>query len=109
MKKIIFLAIFAIFANVCLSQDKNLAGMYESTSNSYWVSLNENGTGKLMIYADWLNWGTRSFTWRSDRDQVFVEFNPNETAYFDWFDNNGVIYLGITRMGGNELVFIKTR
>lgn len=87
--------------------DKALVGMYESTNSSEWVRLNANGTGKLCITSDWLDLGCPSFTWHSDRDQIFIEFNPNETIWFSWILYNGVINIDISRMG-QELHMIKT-
>ncbi len=95
------------------SFDKSLAGMYESTSGSDWVSLKDNGTGKLCIRSDYMNLGCLSFTWTSDEDQVVITFKDQlgyeATKWCYWVKNVGIINLDFPTGFGPNLNFIKTR
>jgi hypothetical protein len=114
MKKLLILATILFtfgFVNA-QSVNKSLAGMYESTSGSDWVSLKENGTGKLCVTSDFMNLGCISFTWESDEDQVTFHFkdkNGYDTQKWSyWATKKGVINLDFPTFS-NFLNFIKTR
>ncbi len=90
-----------------------LAGIYESTSGSDWVSLKDNGTGKLCITSDYMDLGCFSFTWTSDEDQVFINFKDEygyETSKWSyWAKQSGILNLDFPTGFGPNLNFIKTR
>ena len=114
MKNLLILAtmLFSFgFANA-QTFDKSLAGMYESTSGSDWVSLNANGTGKFCITSDFMDLGCISFTWESDEDQITFHFK-DEMGYDTqkwcyWAAKKGIVNLDFPTMS-NYLNFIKTR
>jgi hypothetical protein len=115
MKNLLILATMVFTFGLASAQtfDKSLAGMYESTSGSDWVSLKDNGTGKLYITSDYMKLGSFSFTWTSDEDQVFIKFKDElgyETSKWAyWSKKNGVSNLDFPTGFGPNLNFIKTR
>ena len=94
------------------SFNKSLAGMYESTSNSDWVSLKDNGTGKFCINNDFMPFGCKSFTWESNKDQVIFHFTDemgyDAQKWCYWGNKKGIINLDFPTMS-NYLNFIKTQ
>lgn len=115
MKNLLILATMLLTLGFAKAQtfEKALAGMYESTSGSDWVSLKDNGTGKLCITSDYMNLGCLSFTWTSDEDQVFIKFNDEygyETSKWSyWAKKSGILNLDFPTGFGPNLNFIKTR
>ena len=113
MKKVLILTtmLFALgFANA-QTFNKSLAGMYESTSGSDWISLRDNGTGRLDITNIYLNLGSLSFTWTSDEDQIFIKFKDelgyDATKWCYWAKKNGISSLDFPTLGP-YLNFIRT-
>lgn len=94
------------------SFNKSLAGMYESTSNSDWVFLKDNGNGKFCINNDIMPLGCKSFTWESNKDQVIFHFTDDmgydAQKWCYWANKKGIINLDFPTMS-NYLNFIKTR
>ena len=115
MKKLFLMSTMLLTFNFANAQsiDKTLAGMYESTSGSDWVSLQDNGTGKLCIMSDYMNLGCFSFTWTSDEDQVFIKFKDKlgyeASKWSYWTKKSGIVNLDFPTGFGPNLNFIKTR
>jgi hypothetical protein len=115
MKNLLILAAMLLTFGAVKAQtfDKKLAGMYESTSGSDWVSIKDNGTGRLYITSDYMNLGSFSFTWTSDEDQIFIKFKDElgyDASYWSyWVKKNGVYYLDFPTVFGFNLNFLKTR
>lgn len=114
MKKLLILATMLLNFSFASAQslDKSLAGLYESTSGSDWVFLNDNGTGKFCINTDFLPLGCNSFAWESNDDQIIFRFK-DEMGYDTqkwcyWANNRGIINLDFPTLL-NYLNFIKTR
>ena len=107
MKKFILFAVIALSSNLLFSQSasKSLVGMYESIGGSDWVSLKENGTGKMCIYNSFMNLGCKSISWTSDDDQIFIKY-VDETGYEDskwcyWANSGGSVRLSFPTMASN--------
>ncbi len=115
MKNLLILAVMLLTFNFVHAQkyDTALAGMYESTSGSDWVSLKDNGTGRLCITSDYMNLGCLSFTWTSDEDQVFITFKSQlgyeEKKWSYWSKKGGIINLDFPTGIGPKLNFIKVK
>jgi hypothetical protein len=107
MKKLILFTVIALSSNLSFSQSasKSLVGMYESTSDGDWVSLKENGTGKLCITNSFLNLGCKTITWSSDDDQIFIKY-LDETGYEEsqwcyWASSGASVRLSFPTMASN--------
>ena len=115
MKNLLILATMLLAFGFAKAQtfDIALAGMYESTSSSDWISLKDNGTGKLCVYNDFMNLGCLSFTWTSDENQVFIKFKDEygyETSKWSyWAKNSGILNLDFPTGFGPNINFIRTK